>query len=159
MLGHLRAIVLRVQGRRNVLRVPMVDPVSYQAGGAPWAEQFRSYLAGTYVEPRPKVTTVANSAAGAATVTVDERPLRQPIPVGAILSYQDWPFAVVAKSGPEAARVLTVERLAVAIPLGAEIDLAATGLFRLPEATSGQPAYSIVGASSVDLPLTEWITR
>lgn len=159
MVGHYRALILRMQGRVNALRVPMIDPVSFQAGGAPWQAHWRAYLSGQYVEPRPKVLTVAASSAGAPSVTVDERPLARQIPVGAFLSYNDWPFAVVARSGPVEARVLTVQRLAVAIPSGAEIDLAARGVFLLPSGLSAQPGYGVTGPSQPELSLTEWITR
>lgn len=159
MVGHYRALILQAQGRIHALRVPMIDPVSYQAGGAAWRVHWDAYLAGQYVEARPKVVTVAAASAGDTTITVDERPLRQPVPVGAFLSYADWPFAVLSKSGPEAARVLTVARLAVDIPSGAQIDLAARGVFLLPSGLSGQVGYGVTGAATPELSLTEWITR
>jgi hypothetical protein len=152
-----RAIITRAQGRRNALRVRMVDPLALNidGGGNVW----RAYQTGQYVEPRPQVVAVGASAAGASSIVVDERAAPHPVRVGSYLSFNDWPFAVTSRSGSGAAVTLGVSRLVTAIPNGSGIDLRARGLFTLTEDGSGHPDYGTTRVAMPQLSLQEWITR
>lgn len=159
MVLAFRAILTRLQGRANFLRVPLVDPLAVYTSPGAWQLAFRAWQNGSYIEARPKVRVRVAAAAGATEIAVDERPLRQPVPMGAIMSYADWPFVVVGRSGLGETTVLTVERLRVALTVDAEIDIEARGLFRLDDATAGNPDYGLTRVARPVLPLTEWITR
>lgn len=160
MIGHFRAIRAQVKGRTNALRLRLVDPVSWQSGGGDrWTETWASYIAGTYVDPRPKVVTTAAAAAGATTLSIDESAASEPVRVGAFLSYDDWPFMVVGRSGSGASVTLTVTMLRTAIPNAADVDLNARGLFLLNDPQAGNAVYGNERVGEVTMPVAEWITR
>ncbi|AXQ93208.1 hypothetical protein LV780_04905 [Cereibacter azotoformans] len=157
--GHWRALIMRGEGRRNAYRMRMVDPVSY---GMPRSGRLRddiaAFLTGHYVEPRPRVPVVGAVSAGETSLVVDETGLPSPIRVGGYLSHNDWPFAVVARSGSGSAVTLTVRMLRKAIPDGALIDVFARGIFLSTEDAMGLPAFSR-GSFGVPLSVIEWIGR
>lgn len=159
MVLPFRAILTKLRGRANALRVPMIDPLAGYTSSWAWHQAFLAWQNGSYVDPRPTITVVSSASAGAATIMVDETDQPRPVPVGAILSYGDWPFTVVGRSGSGASVTLTVERLAVAIPSGASVDLLARGLFRVTEETAGQPIYDMARVARPSFSLQEWITR
>jgi len=159
MVAPYRAILTSLQGRVRALRVPMVDPLVVSTVSGSWQELWAAYQAGQFTELRPKVEVTAAAAAGATSLVVDERPLLRPVAVGAILSYLDWPFMVVGRSGSGATVTLTVERLAVAVPEGGLVDLEARGVFTLDDPGAGLAPYGVSRVGTPVLPLTEWITR
>lgn len=153
-----RALMTKGAGRANVYRVRMLDPVAQAVPYQGWASNWADYQSGYYVEYRPQVTCTG-AAAGAETITVDERGLSEPIKIGSYLSYDDWPFAVTGRSGSGAAAVLEVAQLRRAIPAGASIDCIARGLFRATSDETGQMSYGIDRVATPTLDLVEWITR
>jgi hypothetical protein len=159
MIPHFRALIAKVDGRINAIRLAMIDPLVRPLGAGAWQGQWQAYLAGVYEEPSPKVTAVAASAAGASAITIDERPLSLPVRIGAILSYSDRPFIVIGRAGPAEARILSVKRLSVPIPVDGQIDLIGRGVFLLTDPLAGNPAYDLMRVSRPELPLSEWITR
>jgi len=159
MVGHFRALRARVRGRINAWRVPMIDPVSRQMGGADWRVQWQAYLSGVYIEPQPKVRATAAAVAGASEILVDEAVLSSPVRVGAYLSYNDWPFLVTGRTVEVGATRLQVEMLRVAIPLNGQIDLAARGVFVATDGMAGNAVFEGNGVARADLSFAEWITR
>lgn len=160
MIGDWRALVLRGQGRVNAYRVRMIDPVvSPVWSGAGWRAIWSAYQSGLYVEPRPQMPCAAPAAAGATSIVVDESALARPVTVGSFLSYQDWPFAVIGRSGSGTVTTLQVELLRVAIPAGAQIDVIARGIFLASGDAMGLPAYGLDRVARPQLDLVEWITR
>ncbi len=159
MILPFRAIMTRLRGRQNVLRIPMIDPLSGHSAAADWESVFTAWRNGQYVEPRPQVRVVTAAAAGATTLLVDESSARVPCIIGAILSYEDWPFTVVGRSGSGDAVTLQVERLAVAIPANGMVDQLARGLFQVSEDMEGQPDYDINKVARPSFSVREWITR
>ncbi|NBE05926.1 hypothetical protein [Paragemmobacter ruber] len=159
MIGHFRAIRARLRGRQNAVRVAMIDPIGLQLERGEVLQEWRAYLAGQWVEPRPVALAVGSSLAGAASIVIDERAARQPVRVGQYLSYQDWPFLVTGRSGAGAAVTLQVEMLRRAIPAGAQIDLLARGVFLNTDLGAGNPAYGMDRVAAPRLVLSEWITR
>lgn len=157
MLGHWRAIIASGQGRVNAYRLRMIDPGLWERPIR--GRNFRAWRDGVYVEPRPQVPAVAAASAGSTTITVDERLAEQPIPVGAILSFEDWPFLVRARSGSGAETVLTVTMQRRAIPEGGQIDLIARGVFAASSEAMGWPLYGSGYVAQPKLEVQEWITR
>lgn len=160
-VGHWRSLAMLGEGRKNAFRVRMVDPLTQPPrGGGPWREEWRAVLSGQYVEPRPQAPAVGAVSAGATSLVVDERGLVQPVRVGTWLSYLDWPFVVVSRSGVGASVTLGVRLLRVAIPNGGQIDVIARGIFVMAEDGGGQPAYSAADpVARPEFDLLEWITR
>ena len=156
MIGAWRALILRGQGRVNAYRMRMIDPAVFDLGGS---LDWRDYQAGLWQEARPQIICPAGAAAGAGSIVVDERAAPRPIPVGCYLSHDDWPFAVVGRSGGGAATTLEILMLRKAIPSGASIDLLARGLFLGTSDAMGFPAYDLDRVARPQLDLVEWITR
>lgn len=154
-----RALRWQVEGRKNAWSVPMIDPASYEVQTGTWESDWQAYQAGQYVEPRPVALCVSAVAAGATSITVNELALPEPVRAGSILSHNNWPFAVTARTGVGAAVVLSVKRLARAIPNGAEIDLYARGLFLSADGMMGNPGYGLPRRTAVDLSFYEWLGR
>ena len=159
MIGHFRAIRAKLRGRQNALRVAMIDPVGIGLERGAFESDWRAYRAGQWVEPRPQIPAVSAVLAGASSIVVDERGARAPVRVGAYLSYEDWPFLVVGRSGSGAAVTLEVEMLRRAIPAGAQIDLLARGIFLSGDLAGSNPAYGLDRVAAPRLALREWITR
>lgn len=158
-MGHWRALRARLQGRQNALRVRMIDPVTMVDLHASIHTDLTAWLAGIYTEPRPQVPSVFNATAGATTLTIDETSAAAPVQVGAHLSYQDWPFIVLGRSGQGASTVLEVAMLRRAIPAGGLIDLIPRGVFLMSDPTQSAVGYARQQRMASSLTLTEWITR
>lgn len=160
MIGEWRALVGRLRGRSGALRMRMLDrAVQPGIGAAAWQSMWRAYRAGLYVEPRLVIRCVTAASAGDGSIVVDETGAPDPVRVGCFLSYQDWPFLVVGRSGVGASVVLTVEMLRVDIPVNADIDLVARGLFTVRADDFGWPEYGLDLVARPQLDLVEWITR
>lgn len=157
MIGPWRAIISRGRGRVNAYRIRMIDPVVNPQPGS--SADWQALQSGLYVEPRPQVPTTAAVLPGAASIAVDERTAKRPIPVGAILSYDDRPFLVEGRTGSGADTVLHVAMQRAAIPAGGQIDLIARGIFIASSDAMGWPEYDLSHVSRPQLDLIEWITR
>lgn len=151
------------RGITGVYRLTMWDPVGHRGGGLPSGNPFSdavSFSDGTAFENCYQVVTVGYAPAGASEIVIDETGAVAPVRVGQILSHDDWPFGVTSKmpEGQPGLYRLTVEMpLRRAIDDGALIDLAATGLFELVDARSGNPRYGIDRTSRPSLQLQEWL--
>jgi hypothetical protein len=158
-VGHWRALRAQMRGRSNALRVRMVDHATMDSVGLAIDPDINAFLSGNYTEPRPQVPCVAAASAGAASITIDERGAIAPVQVGAHLSYGDWPFLVVDRTGYGAAVTLQVELLRVSVPAGGLIDLIPRGVFLSDDPAQGAAAYGIHQRISPKMQLSEWITR
>jgi len=157
-----RSLIARGRGRVNCYSVPMIDPIARQSvSPAPdWRSALTLYLNGAYVEARPVIHCAVAAAAGASSITVDERGIGSPVRIGAILSVDSWPFVVVGRSGHGASAVLEIEMpLRRPVAVGAVIDLAARGLFVAAGDEMGWPSFEGSVFSAPSLSLSEWITR
>lgn len=160
MIGAWRSFVLQAEGRVNAYRIRMIDPAVMALDMSDgWRKDWTAYRSGLYREPRPQVSCVASVVAGAATITIDERRAPRPIAVGAILSHNDWPFAVTGRTGAGAAVTLSVKMLRKPIPAGAQIDMIARGIFLAGSDAMGFPDYGLDRVARPQLDLQEWITR
>lgn len=158
-LGHWRALRARLQGRQNALRVRMIDPVTMAGLHPAIHTDLTAWLSGMYDEPRPQVPCRIAALAGAVTLAIDETFAAAPVPVGAHLSYQDWPFLVLGRSGAGASTVLEVSMLRRAIPVNGQIDLIPRGVFTMSDPTQAAVGYGRQQRMTASLTLTEWITR
>ena len=157
-----RALIARGRGRVNIYRMPLLDPLAHQpklGGGANWGLEFAALQSGQYLEYRPQVACAAGAAAGAASIIVNEANLDTPVRVGQWLSYDDWPFLVVGRTGSGVAVTLTVERLAVTIPPAALIDVHARGIFKATDDSMGWPSYGAGAFTDLNLSFVEWMLR
>lgn len=159
------------RGQTGVYRLTMVDPIGLSAmgfndpgPGLPAGVPFdgpEPFAGGAGFEHRWQVPIIGAAPAGAGEIVVDESalPAGLHLRVGQILSHDDWPFGVTSRMAEETAGHyrLTVEMpLRRAIPDGALIDLAATGLFELVGG-SGNPGYGLDRVSRPTLQLQEWL--
>lgn len=158
-IGQWRAIRAQLRGRQNALRLRLIDPATMDNVRFAIHGDIAAWRSGHYTEPRPQVSCVSAVSAGAETLLVDETMALSPIQVGAHLSYADWPFMVVDRSGSGAATVLTVDLLRTAIPAGGQIDLIPRGLFLMDDPSQGAAAYGRQQRITPQLALSEWITR
>lgn len=158
-IGAWRAVMLAARGLTAVLRVPMIDAVIFEPearAAVPFADGVL-FDGGTGWDSRWQIACPAGATAGATEILVDETGAPQPVAVGQILSFEDWPFAVTSRTTEGALFRLSVEMpLRVAIPPGGLIDLEATGLFEMVE-PSGNPAYGLNRIAQTSIPLQEWL--
>jgi hypothetical protein len=99
------------------------------------------------------------AVAGQSAIVIDETTLVAPVPVGWILSHNDWPFRVTWRKpyagGLTEIGVTFVRR---AIPLNAMIDVYATGLFTGTSDEGAAP--ELTGQSAlISMDFEEYITR
>lgn len=158
-LGHWRALRARLQGRQNALRVRMIDPVTMAGQHPSIHTDLTAWLQGMYDEPRPQVPCVVAASAGSTSLAIDETFAAAPVQVGSHLSYQDWPFLVLGRSGVGASTVLEVAMQRRAIPPGGLIDLIPRGVFLMSDPTQGAVGYGRQQRMVSSLTLAEWITR
>lgn len=158
-IGPYRAARIHARGLTGVFRVAMVDPVAAQvSGGSVPFSDGASFSDGALFFDESVVSCVAAAEAGAETLVVDETAAPHPIRIGQIMSYADWPFMVVARSGTGAEVTLTVQMpLRIAIPAGAAIHFQGRGLFEMVEPRSGNPAYGLNRVAQPVLNLQEWL--
>ncbi|REF69652.1 hypothetical protein [Paracoccus versutus] len=159
MIGAWRAMVVRARGRVGAYRMRMIDPVSAPETQGDWFQNWQAYQAGLYQEPRPRVACPSGAAAGATSIVVDETLAAEPIRVGAWLSYNDWPFAVVGRTGSGAETTLQVDMLRKAIPPAGMIDLFARGIFLAKSDEMGFPEYRFGEGGTATFDLVEWVNR
>ena len=147
------------RGMAGVFRIQMRDPLfSTSTASTVSFDDGAGFDDGALFADETMVFAVSAAAAGAESVVVDETGAPQVIRVGQILSYADWPFVVVARSGDSDALTLTVEPpLRVAIPEGGAIHFRGRGLFEMVNAGSGNPTYDIDRVSRPVLTLREWM--
>jgi hypothetical protein len=160
-----RAIRDRAQGTVSVYRFPLLDMIrspldAMESPRTGWetALTFQDASAIPSLEQRPAVVAAEAISAGATSILVSEAAAPCPVPVGWILSHNDWPFRVTWREqvGPNVR--LGVNMMRKAIPNGASIDMIATGLFLSADPRAGNPELAGQYAR-VRLSLREYITR
>ena len=159
MIPSVRAIITRLEGRRNALRVRMVDPAAAHAGSADHRADQVAWRAGHYSETRPQIVTVTAADPGDTELIVDETGADRPVLIGQRISIDDWPVEVTGRSGSGSSVTLTVAPfLRRAVANGASVDLIARGIFVL---TGELPdlSYGPGRVATPTLNLIEWVTR
>jgi hypothetical protein len=160
-----QAILDMAQGRFGLYRVPMIERLRspFDTGEIP-NTGVMPLTAGDMsgrrdIEPRPVVYTSFAASAGDTSIIVDEQPLRAPIPVGWILSHEDWPFRVKWREpyGDGLTR-LGVSFVRRPIPAAAAIDIFATGLF-IGQSDEGAFPEIEGETATISMAFEEFITR
>lgn len=155
-----RAIRWAGRGRTGVFRIPMVDRAGAHLGSfaqVPFDGPV-TFDDGTGFDGGPKVPCPDGAAAGATEIVVDESQLEVPIPVGQIMSRDDWPMGVIWREAEGPLTRLGIEMpLRKAIPEGAMIAVAGTGLFRLGDPRAGNVDTAIDRWTRIRLDLQEWL--
>jgi hypothetical protein len=160
-----QAILDMAQGRVNLYRVPMVERLVSdfdrlelpRTGHEPLTAEDMS--ARPALEPRPTLRCAVAAAPGGQSIVVDETLSFSQVPVGWILSHNDWPFRVTWRR-PYAGGLteIGVTFIRRTIPLNAEIDIFATGLFR---GVADEGAFPQIASNGgvVGMDFEEYITR
>lgn len=160
LIPAFRALRARVRGRVNAWRVPMFDPLGKAQSHVGWEAEFAAYLSGDYVETNPTVPCIGGAAAGATTITVNDKGPNGPVKVGSFISANDWPVIVTARAPSGANTVLTVEPFVRrTIAANAPIDLFARGVFISASDMDANPAYGFPLRAQPEFDLREWIAR
>ncbi len=162
-IAQWRAVRAAARGRVNALRIPMVDRRGWrQAGDAVTFSEGETFSAGEGFAYEPACRALTSAAAGDAHLDVDWLDNAVPPLQGMFLSYRDWPMivtSVIPLSAFAATYRLTVERLAVAVPADALVNLRATGLFLFTEDTAAALSHGPTGAATPRVSVIEWVTR
>lgn len=111
------------------------------------------------IEPRPVVITSQPAAPGDEFILVNETAFTGVIPVGWIISHNDWPMRVLWREAAGAETRLGVSFVRRTIPAGSVVDLLATGLFLAADPMMGNPEMDGFAMAQPQLQLQEWITR
>lgn len=157
-----RAIRARAQGRANLYRVRMCDPLSSHKSspqvqnGIPYSDN-QPFSTGLGFEYRPFVTAVSNVARGAEVMTVSGAVPR----LGQIISHDDWPYivtSVTTLSGGDH-RVTFQMPLCAPIPAGATVFLDGSGLFEAVDPDMGAAPYGPGFHATTQLAFRQYINR
>jgi hypothetical protein len=168
-----RAIRDEARGRTGLYRLPLVDPlgINLAAGhipaalrnlGVPFSTDER-FLTGQGFSYLPAVELVAAAAPGDRVLILRDLGFGHPLRVGMFLSHNDWPIRITSRTeiedddGP-LVEVTVAPFLRNAIPAGALIEMAATGIFEVTDG-SGNPAYDLSRISTPTLNVQEWLNR
>lgn len=161
LIAQWRAFIWHLEGRANVLRIPMIDPAGLipQREGVPFANG-QPFATGQGFAYSPFVLCPEGAAAGAGSLLVDASTADALLKPGMILSHDDWPMGVTSVETEGALVRLGVRpHLRRAIPAGAIISLAASGLFLLEDDLSGAVSYEKAMMGRPTLNLVEWLGR
>lgn len=164
-----RAIRARARGRVNLYRIEICDPLgfniadtgsSYISTGVPFSTDV-TFSTGQGLAYSPFVTCAAGAAIGATEFTVSAEGGIPDPKVGQIMSFDDWPFMVVAADDLGSGDfTLQIEMpLRSSIEAGGLIDLRATGLFEASDASAGNPSYGAAHFSKPTLKFMEYLNR
>lgn len=161
LMAAWRAVIWQLEGRANVLRVPMIDPAGIlpRREGIPFATGQR-FATGQGFAWSPFVLAPEGAAAGSDSLLVDPATTEEELRPGMILSHDDWPMGVTFVA-PEGGllRLGLRPKLRRAIPAGAQVSLAASGLFTLEDDLSGALSYEKAMLARPVLNLVEWLAR
>lgn len=158
LIAEWRALRSRARGRAGAYRLQLFDPIT-QAVEYDVSVDYQRALRGDFSEWFPKVVCVGDVQAGSSQITIDEVNAPFPVRVGAWLSFNDWPFQVEDRIGHGANVTLSISRLHVGIPHGAQIDLIARGLFVSVDPKNGSAGYGFSQIARPQINMYEWITR
>ncbi|SLN36500.1 hypothetical protein AQS8620_01296 [Aquimixticola soesokkakensis] len=160
-----RAIKASAQGRVNIYRVPMFDPLNggpatpteFRPSGVPFSTE-ENFSNGLGFEYAPFVRVVTGCAAGAAEIHVEE--VSGPVRVGSHLSINDWPFIVTWRDeNGDGTVILGVTLLRVTLAVGDQIEMRAHGLFAADSDDMGRMPYGGSRAYAPALNFTEYLNR
>lgn len=156
-----RAHRLAGRGMTAIFRITMLDVVTFSHpyqpavpfdGGATFSD-------GTGWAAPHQAPCVGGAAVGDSEIVIDESNAIQPVVVGQILSYDDWPFAVTWREDLGGGEV----RLGVEMPIrtlildGGLIDLEGVGLFEAVEPRAANPAYDLNRVARTEMVIQEWL--
>ena len=155
LIGVWRAHRLAARGMTGLFRMTMSDPAVFSpeeynllfADGA-------SFSDGAGFEAEYAVRTDTGAARGDTSIRIVLDSANGPMRQGQIMSYADWPFAVVAIDGD----TLTIEPpLRVDIPAGELIRLNGRGIFEMVSPMSGNLRYDANQWTTAGFQLQEWL--
>lgn len=161
LIAQWRAVLWQLEGRANVLRVPMLDPAGIlpRREGIPFANGL-PFASGQGFAYSPFVICPAGAAAGSDSILVDPSTAEGLLKEGMILSHEDWPIGVTwMQPEGDLLRLGVRPHLRRAIPADAIVALAASGLFLLEDDLSGSASYEKAMVSRPTLNLVEWLNR
>ena len=154
-----RAFRAAAQGRFGVYRLPMTDPVGYDA--TPVSVGFaggQKFASGQGFAAPGFVVCPMGAAAGSTEIIVDDPSDRTA--QGMFLSHDNWPFIVTSRRiTGQSARLGVQMPLRRAIPAGGRVLLRAVGLFEAVDDRTGSAGYDLSRAAVPSLQLREWINR
>lgn len=156
-----RAIRAQAQGRANLYRIRMCDPLGSHLTGAaqsgvPFSDD-QPFASGLGFENRPFMTAVSGVSRGSETMVVSGTPPRQ----GQIISHNDWPYlvtSVLAVSGGDH-RITFQMPLYAAIPAGDPVYLDGSSLFEAADADMGAAPYGPGFHTTARLSFRQYINR
>ena len=147
-----RAIRAEAQGRFNVYRIPMIDPMTFDFNSIPLSEQNIGvenaegvlFSTGYGYEYQPFILALANASVGATTLDVDTSGFSAFVPkAGHIYSHNDFPFIVTSVTELATNQYRLTVRMAVrsAITAGDVIRLIPYGLFVAEDDLTGRVTF------------------
>lgn len=166
-----RAIRAKAQGRKNLYRVPMVDPVGFNHGLAAERAGVGSeglpFSTGAYFSTGhgfsydPAAVAVGGFARGADEIRLDTAAAGFFPVVGQIMSHDDRPFIVteILETSEAECTVGIQMPLRASIPDGAPVLMQGRGIFEAAEEGMGNPSYGVDLVSRVRLSFQEYLNR
>lgn len=147
------------RGQTGIFRVQMTDTASLRVPPdrqTPFAGELLFDDASGWAD-LPQVRCIGGAAAGATEIVVSESTAPCPVRVGAIMSHDDWPFAVTWRmpEGGSLVRLGVEMPLRRPVPANALIDMAAFGLFEMVEPRTGNAPYRSSRFSETEFQLQE----
>lgn len=170
-----RALVSKVRGRVNAIRLPLNDPLRPQLADFGLAPEHIALLVGDGIphgdetphdddagyDYQPATALLAGASAGATTISADARPYGDGLSIGHFISIDDWLYQVVGVAGTTAARVYTIEPpLRSAVTTGDVVQIWARGLFIFPDDLHAQQTLqNVANYGLIEFQLEEWVNR
>ena len=155
LIGVWRAHRLAARGQSGLFRMPLIDPAVFSPED--YVLTFGdgvTFSDGAGFETEWAVRTDTGADRGDTTIRVVLASANGPIKQGQILSYADWPFAVVEINGDE----LRIEPpLRVDIPAGELIRLDGRGIFEMVNPMEGRLSYDANQWTTGNFQLQEWL--
>lgn len=133
------------RGQTGIFRVQMTDSASlgFRPGGKLPFEDAVLFDDASGWANLPQLPCVGGAQAGATEIVIYEGLSPQTVRLGALMSHDDWPFAVTWRMAEGAGRVRLGIEMPLRRPIPADdlIDMAAFGLFEMVEPRTGNVPY------------------
>jgi hypothetical protein len=166
-----RAIVARLRGRQNVLRVPIndrhratlasmgvpVEDIAQVCTGTPFSDG-AFFDDGSGFALNPTIVANASLSAGVKSFTAGTSSTGDKLQAGQWVSYEDWPYLIEANypAGPGLYTYEFEPALRRAVPAGGEFRLHATCLMVVSGDLDGRMSLNYNKLGNVSISLTEW---
>lgn len=157
-----RALRDAAQGKVNLYRLPLIDPVAYAppVAGVPFSNG-AGFAEGALFLADPFCTLALAASAGATTLVFNTASTSVAPVVGQVMSIDDWPFRIVSITSIDG-DLMTVQ---IAMPLRAAADagsmamMQATGLFEVVDPAPGAMGYGATHIATPSLTFIEALQR